>query len=100
LIRLVRASGARGVGLDPLEQLLEQARLAVADARLTDRVEIVQGVMQSLPFPDGDVDLVWCRDVVDVLDPLEPAIAEAARVLRPRGHLLVYTVVCNRTFRG
>ncbi len=92
LIQLVRQSGASGVGLDPVERLVEQARGAVEEAGLSDRIEIVRGVMQDLPYPDGDFDVVWCRDVLEIVDPLEPALAEAARVLRPGGHMLVYTV--------
>jgi len=58
LIRLVQASGATGVGVDPVDRLVHQARDAVTDAGLDDRIEIVQGVMQNLPYPDDHFDLV------------------------------------------
>jgi SAM-dependent methyltransferase len=92
LIRLVRAHDATGVGVDPVEIHVERARAAVAAAELGARVEIVQGVMEALPHPDGDFDFVWCRDVVEQLDRLVPALKGAARVLRQDGHMLVYTV--------
>ena len=92
LIRLVHASGATGVGIDPLGHLVEGAREAVAEAGLEDRIQIVQGVMQDIPWPDGSFDLVWCRDVIEVVEALESAIAEVARVLRPGGHVVVFTV--------
>jgi SAM-dependent methyltransferase len=93
LIRLVQAHDARGVGVDPVEVHVERARSAVSRAGLGSRIEIVRGVMSALGYPDGHFDLVWCRDVLEQVDPLEPALAEAARVLRPGGYMLVFTVV-------
>lgn len=92
LIRLVQAHDATGVGVDPVENHVARAHAAVAAAELGSRVEIVQGVMEALPHPDGHFDLVWCRDVVQQLDLLVPALKGAARVLKQDGHMLVYTV--------
>ena len=95
LIELVRASGATGVGLDPVSRLVEQARKTVDAAGLSDRVEVVEGVMQHIPFLDSSFDVVWCRDVIEVVDELGAGIAEVARVLRPGGHLIVFTVLAT-----
>jgi ubiquinone/menaquinone biosynthesis C-methylase UbiE len=92
LIRLVQASGATGSGVDPVERLVEAARHAVADAGLDDRIQIIRGAMQNLPYPDQYFDFLWCRDVLEVVEGLEAALAEAGRVLRPGGHAVVYTV--------
>lgn len=92
LIQLVRATGASGVGIDPLGRFVERAREAVAEAGLDARIQIVQGVMQDIAWPDGSFDLVWCRDVIEVVEALERAIAEVARVLQPGGHMIVFTV--------
>lgn len=92
LIELVRATGASGVGIDPLGRFVERAREAVAEAGLDARIQVVQGVMEDIPRPDGFFDLVWCRDVIEIVEALDPALAEVARVLRPGGHLIVFTV--------
>jgi ubiquinone/menaquinone biosynthesis C-methylase UbiE len=92
LIELVRATGASGVGLDPVSHLIEQARKAVSEAGLDGRVQLAEGVMQDVRYPDASFDLVWCRDVIEVVVELETGIAEMARVLRPGGHLIVFTV--------
>jgi SAM-dependent methyltransferase len=92
LIRLVREHDATGVGVDPVEIHVARARAAVAAAELGVGVEIVQGVMEALPHPDGHFDFVWCRDVVEQLDLLVPALKGTARVLKDGGHMLVYTV--------
>jgi SAM-dependent methyltransferase len=51
--------------------------------------------MQDIPFPDSSFDLVWCRDVIEVVQDLESGIAEIVRVLRPGGHLIVFTVFAS-----
>jgi ubiquinone/menaquinone biosynthesis C-methylase UbiE len=92
LIELVQATGASGVGIDPVSRLVQLARDGVAGASLDARIEIVEGVMQNIPYPDASFDLVWCRDVMEIVEDLEAGIAEIARVLRPGGHLIVFTV--------
>ena len=95
LIKLVQGTGATGVGLDPLTRLIEQARQAVSEAGLADRIELLDGGMHAIPFPDDWFDLVWCRDVIEVVEDLDAGIAEMARVLRPGGSLIVFTVFCT-----
>jgi SAM-dependent methyltransferase len=92
LIELVRASGASGAGIDPVGRLVQRARAAVAGASLEARIEIVEGAMQNIPYPDAAFDLVWCRDVIELVEDLEAGITEIARVLQPGGQLIVFTV--------
>lgn len=92
LIRLVHAHDATGVGVDPVEIHVARAHAAVAEADLGTRIEIVHGVMEALAYPDGHFDFVWCRDVVEQVDQLVPALQGAARVLKPDGRMVVYTV--------
>jgi ubiquinone/menaquinone biosynthesis C-methylase UbiE len=95
LMKLVQATGARGVGIDPLERFVEHARDAVADAGLADRVHIAQGTMQAIPADDSSFDLVWCRDVIEVVEHLDAAVAEVARVLRQGACVVAYTVLAG-----
>jgi ubiquinone/menaquinone biosynthesis C-methylase UbiE len=92
LIPLVERSGCSGVGIDPVNRNLERARAAVAAAGLGKRIEIRSGVMQQIDQPDDSVDVVWCRDVLEVVPDLEGGLAEVARVLKPGGAALIYTV--------
>jgi SAM-dependent methyltransferase len=92
LIPLVERSGCTGVGIDPVKRNVERAQAAVADARLGARIEIRWGVMEQIDQPDGSIDVVWCRDVLEVVPDLEGGVAEIARVLRPGGAAIVYTV--------
>jgi SAM-dependent methyltransferase len=92
LIELVRTTGASGVGIDPLDRFVARARAAVTAAGMDARIEIAQGAMEHIAYPDRSFDLVWCRDVLELVEPLDEALAEVARVLRPGGHMVLFTV--------
>src|SRR5262249_61465970 len=90
-IRLVRTNDAQGTGLDPLDWHVERARVAVREAGLEERITISKGVIEEIEQPDESFDFVWCRDVLELVEGLDRGLAEAARVLKPSGHMLVYT---------
>ncbi len=92
LIPLVTRSGCTGVGIDPVERNLERAREAVTAADLGQRIEIQRGVMEQIEEADGTVDVVWCRDVLEVIPDLPAGLSEIARVLKSGGAAVVYTV--------
>jgi ubiquinone/menaquinone biosynthesis C-methylase UbiE len=91
LIRLVQAHDGFGVGVDPVAIHVERARAAVAAASLEERIEIVDGVMETLPYADCSFDFVWCRDVLEGVEPLDDALRALARMLKRDGRMLVYT---------
>jgi SAM-dependent methyltransferase len=72
---------AVGVEQDPGH--LEQGR------RLYPWLTILEGDAASLPVPDGCADAVLMLDVLEHLGDARPAVAEAHRVLRPGGVLVV-----------
>jgi ubiquinone/menaquinone biosynthesis C-methylase UbiE len=98
LIELVQTHGCRGVALDPLDWHLERAHVAVEEARLADRIEIVKGVIEEIEQPDERFDLVWCRDVLELVEDLDRGLAEAARVLKRDGAMVVYTNFATELF--
>ncbi len=71
------------VGVDVSEGMLAQARQAAPEAHL------LAGDITDLPLPDDDVDHVVCSLALAHVDDLRPFFAEAARVMRPGGHLLL-----------
>ena len=93
-IRLVREHGLRAIALDPVPLHAERARAAVADAGLTDAVEIVEAGMEDMPIADGAADWIWCRDVLVHVD-LTPGFAECARILRPGGRMVAYVTLAT-----
>lgn len=93
-IRLVREHGVRAVALDPIPLHCERARQAVAEAGLDDEIEVVEAVIEDLPFDDAAVDWIWCRDVLAHVD-VEAGLAECARVLRPGSAMVAYVTLAT-----
>ena len=71
-------------GLDLSEQMLARAR-----ACLGDRVNLVQGDSEHLPFPDQSFDVVYCCDSFHHYPDPAAVLAEVGRVLVPGGVFLL-----------
>jgi SAM-dependent methyltransferase len=93
-IRLARDHGLRVVALDPVPLHVELAKHAVADARLDDRFDVVEGRIEALPLDDDVADWIWCRDVLVHVD-VERGLKECARVLRPGGRMVAYVTLAT-----
>lgn len=83
---LARRTG-RTYGIESDPALLETARRR-ATAAHQPNIRIIEGVPTSLPLRDAAVDVVLSGGI-DPDDASLPAIAEAMRVLRPGGRLIV-----------
>jgi SAM-dependent methyltransferase len=83
---LARRTG-RTYGIESDPELLEEARRRAGEAHQPN-IRIVEGSPTALPLRDGAVDLVL-SGVIEPDDASLPAIAEALRVLRPGGRLVV-----------
>src|SRR5262245_36383733 len=81
--RMLRASGVDPVGIDPTRALLARARERDPEGRY------VEARAEALPFEDQSFDLVVSYlTLIDIPD-IAAAIAEMARVLKPRGALAI-----------
>jgi SAM-dependent methyltransferase len=77
-------AGVEAVGVEIAQAAVERARANApgADVRLLEP----DG---SLPLGHGEVDLVWCSEVLEHVADTAHLLLEARRVLRPGGRLLV-----------
>jgi ubiquinone/menaquinone biosynthesis C-methylase UbiE len=73
----------RVVGVDPSESMLALGRRREAP------VEFVQGDGLALPFADGEFDAAVATQVYEYVTDMPAALAEARRVLRAGGRLLI-----------
>jgi SAM-dependent methyltransferase len=88
--KLVAATGAETFAVEPVDAMREQA------AKL-EGVQAVAGTAQSIPLPDGSMDVVTCAQAFHWFASSE-ALDEFARVLKPGGRLgLVWNVRNERT---
>lgn len=74
--------GARTIGLDITHRMLQLASLR------SRRVPLIAGDMTSLPFQSDAFDLVTTGYGLRNVPDLDAALAEIARVLKPRGRFL------------
>ena len=78
----------RAIGIDASADMLAVARANLDRAGIA-RAQVRLGDIQHLPFQRNSFDLVTVHQVLHYLNDPERAIAEAARVLRPGGRLLI-----------
>jgi ubiquinone/menaquinone biosynthesis C-methylase UbiE len=88
MLELFGADIERGLGLDLSLDMLALARARLDRAGLK-RCSVRHGDIYDLALPRDSFDVVIIHQVLHFLDDSAHAIAEAARVLRPGGRLLV-----------
>lgn len=79
---------ARGLGIDTSRDMLAVARANLEAAGLRN-CQVRQGDMYGLPLADAGFDIVTIHQVLHYADRPAAVIAEAARVLRPGGRLVI-----------
>lgn len=88
ILELYGAHGVHGVGVDMSREMLAVARANLAKARLSN-VYVRHGDMYRLPWPTPTFDAITIHQVLHFADEPGAAIAEAARVMRPGGRLVI-----------
>ncbi len=86
-IELARRSGCSVVGIDQSREMLAEGRRRVERAGLDDRVELVEGRAEALPFPDQHFDGLTFTYLLRYVDDPGATLAELARVVRPGGRI-------------
>lgn len=84
-IELVRQKGCRVVGLDQSPEMLANARVRIEEAGLGDRISLVEGSADELPFPDASFDALSFTYLLRYVEDPAATLSELARVVRPGG---------------
>jgi ArsR family transcriptional regulator len=88
ILELLAPRVAHGVGIDMSADMLTVARVNLDKAQLRNCM-VRQGDMYQLPLPNGTFDVVTIHQVLHYAEEPDLAIAEAARVLRPGGRMII-----------
>jgi demethylmenaquinone methyltransferase / 2-methoxy-6-polyprenyl-1,4-benzoquinol methylase len=76
---------ARVVGVDLTEKMLRQGKRRVAAADGADRITLMAGRAEQLPFPDASFDALTFTYLLRYVRDPQATLAELARVLKPGG---------------
>lgn len=96
---LMAQTNAREItGLDISAGMLEVGRKKIAAKRLEDRISMVLGDSENMPFEDNYFDAITVAFGVRNFETLDKGLAEILRVLRPGGiFVILETSVPTRT---
>jgi demethylmenaquinone methyltransferase/2-methoxy-6-polyprenyl-1,4-benzoquinol methylase len=101
-IELATTYGCDVVGLDQSPEMLAAGRERVAAAGLSDRIQLVDGSAERLPFDDGSFDALTFTYLLRYVEEPGRTLAELARVVRPGATVaaLEFAVPPRRVWRG
>jgi arsenite methyltransferase len=88
---LARDVGPTGrvMGIDSVPDMIVACEERARHDAVTGRTEFRQADAEALPFAPGTFDFVTAMQVYEYMTDVERGLAEAARVLKPRGRLAV-----------
>ena len=82
-LALYKRTAARVIGLDVTEAMLRRGRQRVASADAVDRIDLVAGQAEHLPFTDASFDALTFTYLLRYVADPEATLRELARVLKP-----------------
>jgi demethylmenaquinone methyltransferase / 2-methoxy-6-polyprenyl-1,4-benzoquinol methylase len=99
---LVRRTPARVTGLDLTHEMLRRGRERVEHKGETERVRLVAGQAERLPFPDATFDALTFTYLLRYVDDPAATLQELARVVKPGGSIasLEFAVPGNRFWQA
>ncbi|QEE49255.1 bifunctional demethylmenaquinone methyltransferase/2-methoxy-6-polyprenyl-1,4-benzoquinol methylase UbiE [Flavobacterium alkalisoli] len=87
---LMTQTGAKKItGLDISAGMLEVGRKKIAERKLSNKIDMVLGDSENIPFEDNSFDAITVAFGVRNFETLEKGLAEILRVLKPGGIFVI-----------
>ncbi|MCI0750335.1 MAG: bifunctional demethylmenaquinone methyltransferase/2-methoxy-6-polyprenyl-1,4-benzoquinol methylase UbiE [Flammeovirgaceae bacterium] len=88
-LALNRINPDKIIGVDISEGMLEIGRKKIAARSLTDKIELISGDSEKIPFGENKFDAVTVGFGVRNFENLEAGLTDILRVLKPGGQLVI-----------
>lgn len=88
-INMTKTGATRIVGLDLSEGMLSVGRKKISERGLSEKIEMIQGDSEALPFEDNTFDAITVAFGVRNFEDLDKGLAEIHRVLKPGGIFVI-----------
>lgn len=88
-IQIAKTNQAQITGFDLSEGMLQVGRQKVAAENLQDRIKMIQGDAENMPFEDNSFDCITVAFGVRNFENLEKGLNEIYRVLKPGGKFII-----------
>lgn len=94
-VELAKRFGFQVTGIDPIPRHIQISAgrrddAAKSNPEVSESVRFELGAAEEIPVNDESIDLIWCREVLVLVEDLSAAFTECRRVLRPPGRMLIY----------
>ncbi|WP_163397940.1 bifunctional demethylmenaquinone methyltransferase/2-methoxy-6-polyprenyl-1,4-benzoquinol methylase UbiE [Flavobacterium fluviatile] len=97
-ILMAQSNAEKIIGLDISAGMLEVGRKKIEEKKLSDRIELILGDSENIPFEDNYFDAITVGFGVRNFENLEKGFAEILRVLKPNGvFVILETSVPDKT---
>lgn len=88
-IQIAKSTQAQITGFDLSAGMLEVGRKKVTKEKLDDRIEMIQGDAENMPFEDNSFDVITVAFGVRNFENLKKGLDEIYRVLKPGGKFII-----------
>ncbi len=89
VIMMSNTSAKKIIGLDISAGMLEVGKQKIENKKLTDKIEMVLGDSENMPYPDNYFDAITVSFGIRNFENLEKGLAEIYRVLKPNGIFVI-----------
>ena len=88
-ISLAKTSATKIIGLDISAGMLEVGKVKIKSKKLDDKIEMIIGDSENLPFNDNTFDAINVAFGIRNFEHLEKGLADILRVLKPGGTFVI-----------
>lgn len=88
-ILMAQTNATKIIGLDISSGMLEVGKKKILDKKLENKIEMIVGDSENMPFPDNHFDAITVSFGIRNFETLDKGLAEILRVLKPKGIFVI-----------